>query len=190
MKGVYSVPKKECFKSARLLYRPFQQKDLQTYVDMCNEDSRRRWFYFQEPDCLTPAFWEKAIDHNRAAWSKKVNLQEEQAGYDLAIVLKETGALIGSVGLTKFHGAENELKDIEIGYHIGEAYQGNGYGTEAAIAATRWGFIELHKFGTDLKIVGKAEHDNVASRRVLEKAGFQFVHSEPYLSVYEICNSK
>ncbi|QSF47359.1 GNAT family N-acetyltransferase [Paenibacillus tianjinensis] len=178
----------ECFKSTRLLYRPYQQEDLQTFVEMSHEDSRRRWFYFQEPDCLTPAFWAKIINNNIAAWSKKVNLLEEKAGYDMAIILKSTGALIGSVGLTKYHGPEIELKDIEIGYHFREVYQGCGYGTEAAIAAVGWGFTELHKLGTEPKIVGKAEFENTASRLVLERAGFRYVHSEPYLSVYEIFN--
>jgi len=179
------LPINEYFKSERLIYRPFQIEDLQTYVDMCNEDSRRRWFYFQEPDCLLAAFWAKEIDNNVATWSKKVNLLQDRTGCGLAVILKETGALIGFVGLTKFHGPEDELKDVEIGYHIGEAYQGYGYGTEAAKAATEWGFTELRKLGAELKIIGKAEHKNKPSRRFLEKAGFQFVLAEQYVSVYE-----
>ncbi|WP_249897183.1 GNAT family N-acetyltransferase [Paenibacillus sp. PK3_47] len=177
------------FKSERLLYRPFQMEDLQTYVDMCNEESRRRWFYFQEPDCLLTDFWAKEFENNIANWSKKVDLLHSCAGYDLAVVLKETGDLIGNVGLTKFHGPADELKDIEIGYQIGEAYQGKGYGTEAAKAAVKWGFTELRKIGAELKIVGKAEHDNWPSRRVLEKAGFIFVTAEQYVSIYEIIKS-
>jgi RimJ/RimL family protein N-acetyltransferase len=172
------------FKSERLLYRPFQLEDLQTYTKMCNEESRRRWFYFQEPDCLTTQFWVKEIENNIATWSRKVNLLKDDCG--LAVVLKETGNLIGFVGISKFHGPEDELKDIEIGYHIGEAYQGNGYGTEAAKAAVEWGFARLRELEVEPKIVGKAEHENWPSRRVLEKAGFTFVHAEQYLSVYEI----
>ncbi|WP_410770282.1 GNAT family N-acetyltransferase [Fontibacillus sp. BL9] len=176
----------EYFKSERLFYRPFQIEDLQTYVEMCNENSRRRWFYFQEPDCLTTAFWAKEIENNIATWSKKVDLLENRFGCGLAISLKETGDLIGFVGLTKFHGPDDELKDIEIGYHIGEAYQGRGYGTEATKAAVEWGLAELSKLGSEPKIIGKAEHANWPSRRVLEKAGFRFVHAERYVSVYEI----
>lgn len=187
MKGDYPyLPVSIYFKSKRLLYRPFQMEDLQVYVDMCNEDSRRRWFYFQEPDCLTTTFWAKEIESNIAAWSSKVNLMHSPTGYGLAIVLKETGHLIGFVGLTKFHGPTEELKDVELGYHIGEAYQGNGYGAEAAKAAVEWGFAELRELGVELKIVGKVEHENWPSRRVLEKAGFSFVMAEQYVSVYEI----
>lgn len=180
------MPINEYFKSERLYYRPFQMEDLQTYVDMCNEESRRRWFYFQEPDCLRTIFWAKGMENNIATWSRRVNLLEDRTGCGLAVVLKETGALIGWVDLTKFHGPEDELKDVEIGYHIGEAYEGYGYGTEAAKAAVEWGFTELRRLGAELKIVGKAEHENWSSRRVLEKSGFRFVHAEQYLSVYEI----
>lgn len=176
--------------SERLLYRPFQMEDLQTYVDMCREESRRRWFYFQEPHCLTTAFWAKEFEINLANWSKKVDLLHSGAGYDMAVVLKETEDLIGNVGLTKFHGPADELEDIEIGYHIGEAYQGKGYGTEAAKAAVEWGFTELRKNGAELKIVGRAEHENWQSRRVLEKAGFTFVLAEQYVSVYEVVKNK
>lgn len=180
------MPGHPYFKSERLLYRPFQMEDLECYVTMCNEKSRRRWFYFQEPDCLTAAFWAKGIEDNTATWSEQVNLLTHKYGCGLAVVLKDTGDLIGTVDLTKFHGPEDELEQLEIGYHIGEAYQGCGYGTEAVQAAVEWGFARLHELGAELRIVGKAEHENWASRRVLEKAGFQFVLAEQYLSVYEI----
>lgn len=183
------MPINKYFQSERLIYRPFQREDLQTYVQMCNEKSRRQWFYFQEPGCLTASFWAEAIEMNIAAWSKKVNLLTNKYGCGLAVVRKETGELIGFVDVTKFHGPEDELKDVEIGYHIGEAYQGKGYGTEAARAAVKWGLAELHKLGAEQKIVGKAEHENWASRRVLEKAGFTYVSAEQYLSVYEISSA-
>ncbi|MEO3946253.1 GNAT family N-acetyltransferase [Gorillibacterium sp. CAU 1737] len=172
--------------SERLLYRPFRMEDLEPYVAFCNEPSRRRWFYFQEPHCLEASFWKKGIENNIAAWSQKINLLTETAGCDLAIVLKETNQLIGSISLSKFHGPEEELDHVEIGYHLGEAYQGKGYATEAAIAFVEWGLAQLRELGTEPKIVGKAEHENGPSRRVLEKAGFHFTHAEQYVSVYEI----
>ena len=175
----------DIFTSERLIYRPFDRGDLQTYVSLCNEPSRRRWFYFQEPHCLEASFWEQEIVNNMAVWSRKINLLTEKAGCGVAIVLKKTGQLIGSISLSKFHGPEDELDYVEIGYHMGEAYQGNGYATEAAIAAVEWGLIQRLELGAEPRIVGKAEHENLPSRRVLEKAGFTFVEAEQYVSVYE-----
>jgi len=173
------------FQSDRLLYRPYCMDDLKTVHKQFNEASRRRWFYFQEPDCLTLEFAEKEIQKRMEVCSHKVNLLKDDFG--LGIALKDTGELIGFIGLSKFHGPEEELENVEIGYQIGEAYQGKGYATEATKAAVQWGLIELKRLGGEPKIVAKIEHENWPSRRVAEKAGLTFVHAEKYVSVYEIC---
>ena len=169
----------KCFDSQRLFYRPFQMDDAQTMYRYNNEESRRRWFYFQEPDCLTLNFCIKGIAENMELWSRKLNILEDH--FDFAVVLKETGEYIGNVGISK---AQRE--DAEIGYGICEAHQGNGYATEAVKAAVAWGFARLRELGAERKIVGKVEHENWSSRRVLEKAAFAFSHAEKYLSVYEL----
>ncbi|MDF2844613.1 MAG: putative acetyltransferase, gnat family [Herbinix sp.] len=171
----------EYFKSERLEYRPYQMKDLPTLVKLRNEQSRRRWFYFQEPDILTEHFGIKSIEDNILLWSRKIDILKEEAG--LAIVLKETDELIGFIGLGKCR-----CNDVEIGYEIGEAFQNKGYATEAVRAAVSWGFARLQECNAELKIVGKVEHENWSSRRVLEKTGFTFLHAEKYLSVYELIN--
>lgn len=48
------------------------------------------------------------------------------------------------------------------------------------------GVSRLRECNAELKIIGKVEHENWASRRVLEKAGFTFSYAEKYLSVYEL----
>lgn len=170
------------FESERLLYRPYRLDDLQTVHAQFNESSRRRWFYFQEPDCLTLEFAKKVIKKNQEICSRKVNVLKDDFG--LGIVLKENDALIGYIGLSKFHGTE-ELDDVEMGWQIAEAYQGNGYATEAAKTAVQWALTELKQLGTRVKIAAKIEHENWASRRVAEKAGLTFVRAEKYVSVYE-----
>ena len=57
----------------------------------------------------------------------------------------------------------------EIGYGILEAFQGQGYATEAVRAACRWAF--LHPDVRSLEAETDAE--NAASQRVLEKCGFR-----------------
>lgn len=169
----------EYFKSERLCFRPYQMSDVQSLVALRNEESRRKWFYFQEPDILTEECAIKNIKENIALWSKKVNILNGDIG--LAITLKDTDELIGYISLGKCR-----CEDVEIGYEIGEKYQNNGYATEAIKAAVDWGFARLCELGAELKIVGKPEPANIPSCKVLEKAGFSFSHAEEYLSVYEI----
>jgi len=58
----------------------------------------------------------------------------------------------------------------EIGYWLGLPYWGNGYATEAARAVIDYAFNDL---GYDVLLAG-ARVTNPASRRVLEKCGFQW----------------
>lgn len=171
------------FESERLIYRTYCLEDLQDVHAQFNEKSRRRWFYFQEPDCLTLEFAEREVRSRMVFTPDNINLLSDDFG--LGISLKYGGDLIGFIGLSKFHGDE-ELEDVEVGYQISEPYQGSGYATEAARAAVQWGLKELRRIGAKAKIVAKIEHENLSSRRVAEKAGMTFVRAEKYVSVYEI----
>ena len=65
----------------------------------------------------------------------------------------------------------------EIGYHIAQKYCGNGYATKAVSL-----FLDYLKDNTALKtIYGIALADNYASRRVLEKNGFEIYFEGPGL---------
>ena len=75
------------------------------------------------------------------------------------------GTLIGGCGVGKLFGV-----DPEIGYWLGVPYWGNGYATEAARAVIDHAFTAL---GID-KLEAGARVSNPASRRVLEKCGFQW----------------
>ncbi len=81
-----------------------------------------------------------------------------------AVTLKDTGQLIGVIGLFKRAGAAN----WEIGYGLGRDHWGAGYATETARTVIDWAretmkIDEIH-----------AGHfvDNPASGRILEKLGF------------------
>ena len=125
------------------------------------------------------------IRNNIEMCSREVNLLKDELS--LAIILKDTGELIGSVSLSKFHGPEDELDNVEIGWLIDEKHQNKGYATEAAKAAIPWAFAELKKLGAEKKIISTIEHENWPSRRVAEKAGLTFARAEKSVSIYEIC---
>lgn len=85
-------------------------------------------------------------------------------GY-FAVILKESGNLIGQAGLMKSIINGNEA--VELGYILDNAYWHNGYGTEAARACLEYAFEEL-----GLKTVCcSIRPENVASIRVAERLG-------------------
>ena len=167
------------FRSERLIFRPYTMDDVPALHKLRNEESRRRWFYFQEPDILTEEAAIKSVKDNIELWSRRLDILKEEAGF--ALVLNDSNDLIGFVGLGKVR-----CEYVEIGYEIGEQYQGKGYATEAVKAVIDWGFDLLKQAGVEVKIICKVEHDNLASRKVAEKAGMIFTHAEQYVSVYEI----
>jgi RimJ/RimL family protein N-acetyltransferase len=81
-----------------------------------------------------------------------------------AITLAD-GTLIGMCGVARLLG-----KDPEIGYWLGQPYWGAGYATEAARAAIDYAFEDLRLE----RVEAGARVSNPASRRVLEKCGFQW----------------
>jgi RimJ/RimL family protein N-acetyltransferase len=75
----------------------------------------------------------------------------------------------GERGLDRVFRFLDDTPEIELLYGISMPYWGMGLATEAARAAVRYGFEEV---GLD-RIVGIADRENIASRRVLEKIGMR-----------------
>src|SRR5262249_32511151 len=87
-------------------------------------------------------------------------------GLHLVAELADTGELAGDCVF--FWRSEQHQKG-EIGYTFNPAYQGRGLATEAAVALLRLGFegLGLHR------ITGRLDARNIASARVLERAGMR-----------------
>lgn len=83
-----------------------------------------------------------------------------------AICLKESGHLVGAIGLT----LQLNYQLAELGYWIGKEYWNKGYCTEAVKSIIGFGFKEfkLHK------IYATYFTNNPASGRVMGKAGMHF----------------
>lgn len=86
----------------------------------------------------------------------------------LAIRLKDTGKLIGII--TKF---DNKDDSIEIGYGIGSEYWNNGYVTEAVECYIDKVF-KNNEYNT---IYASFFTNNLASKRVMEKLGMKYSHT-------------
>ena len=89
-----------------------------------------------------------------------------------AVVLKETGLPIGSVGIKrgKDSAAVTNSKEAEVGCWIGKTYWNNGYATEAVMALIGRCFNNLRCN----RIWYCYFAGNERSKRVAEKAGFKY----------------
>ena len=97
----------------------------------------------------------------------------EYSEYEIAVALKETDAVIGSVGLENVLNITLPEQELgrEIGYVLNEAYWGRGLMTEAAKAVIEYCFREL-----DWDYIVAAHFEtNLRSRRVIEKCGFPYL---------------
>ena len=107
--------------------------------------------------------------------------QRPRTRYQLAVTLKEDGRLIGNCGIRRSTADSHEA---EIGYELAPDEWGHGYATEAVRELLRFGFQQLGLH----RIAAWTVADNVASARVLEKAGLtlegRLVDKEQYKERY------
>ena len=120
----------------------------------------------------------------RAGWPPHTSAQESaqiiatvfSAPETYAVVLRETGELIGCAGFNSGDAANMPLAEteLELGYWIGKPYWSHGYATEAARAVVERAFGEL-----GLSTIRAAYFDgNDRSRHVLDKLGFRYERTE------------
>lgn len=83
------------------------------------------------------------------------------------ITLKNSHKLIGTCG---FHALEREHFKAEVGYELHPDYWGKGIMTEALAKVIHYGFLEM---GLN-RIEAFYMPANIASKKVLEKNGFQY----------------
>lgn len=127
----------------------------------------------------TDAVYEAAQDPDIQRWTTIPSpyLQEHAAGFTLEMVpdgwadgsmftfgvFLPSGELAGMLGISM-----RSLGVGEVGFWATKEYRGNGYITEATVAASRWAFTDLY---VD-RVEWRAEVGNTGSRAVAERAGF------------------
>ena len=139
----------------------------------CEEDAADFFAYASVPGVGEMAGWnhhESMEDTHRVLG---MFLEEKNV---FALVHKEDGRVIGSLGLHVSHTAGTPfepLRSKEIGYVLSKAYWGKGLMPEAVGEVIRYCFEEL---GAEVLTVGHFE-GNDQSKRVIEKSGFTFWRS-------------
>ena len=140
----------------RLILRPWEESDAEDL-----------YFYAKDPDIGPAAGWPAHKNVEESLMSIRNVLSAPET---YAIVLRETGQPIGSVGL-KFHSDLSHRDDEpELGYWIGKPYWGRGLMPEAAGALLRHAFLDC---GYSKVWCGYYE-GNEKSKRVQQKLGFVY----------------
>lgn len=109
-------------------------------------------------------------DLTRAAFRRRLAIygREMEAGnaWPFFIFCEADQTLVGAITLSNVRRGVAETGTL--GYWIGQAFAGRGHGTAAVRAMLAYAFDDLRLHRVEAACVP----DNVASRRVLEKAGF------------------
>jgi RimJ/RimL family protein N-acetyltransferase len=93
-------------------------------------------------------------------------IDADQGALRLAVLLPDSGTLIGDVGLWRTSMEHNQA---EVGFVVHPDHQGRGYALEAMQELLRIGFEEVGFH----RIVGKCEARNAASAGLMERLGMR-----------------
>lgn len=149
--------------TARLSLRLPEHRDFREWAKLRHESKAflTPWEPIWAPDHLS-----RASFTNRVYWSQRA--VKNGNAVPLFVFHKEAGQLVGAITLDNIRRGPSQVGTI--GYWVGQQYARQGFMSEAIIA------MVAHAFGAlDLSRVESAcLPDNLASRGVLEKAGFKY----------------
>ncbi|MGN0986039.1 MAG: GNAT family N-acetyltransferase [Candidatus Enterenecus sp.] len=153
----------------RLILRPWRQSDLEdfyAYASVEGVGEMAGWVHHRNRE-ETQAILDSFIAHKKT----------------FALELKETGQVIGSLGIEEYDDRvldEPDLYGRELGYVLSKEYWGRGLMTEAVKAVIGYCFHTLHY---DFLTCGHFVR-NDRSRRVIEKSGFRHAADGVYETRY------
>ena len=140
---------------ARCTVRPWRASDVETIARHANNINVAKQLRDRFPHPYTRRHATDFIQHAANAESPT------------NFAIEAGGEAVGGVGFVP--GTDIESYSAEIGYWLTEALWGRGITTEALVLVTEYVFRERHM----LRLFAVPFADNHASRRVLEKAGYE-----------------
>jgi len=147
------------FETKRLLVRHLNLDDFEAFHEMHNNIKVMQYVRGKT----------MSYEENQEELPKLIKMYhtKENDFWIYAIQRKQDGNFLGTVALVK-----DENNDDEIGYRFLEKYWRKGYGTEIID-----GLIKYCKSVSFKKIIACVVIKNLASKRIIENAGFQFVEN-------------
>ena len=169
---------KYTIESKRLLFRPWEENDAFVLFDGWANNEEITKYLTRNPH--------QNIETTRFIINKRLKEYEEKDRINFAIVLKENNILIGSIDVVGYIN-----NNPEIGYMLKKEYWNKGYMSEACLRVIKFLFSLGFK-----KIYIRAQVENIASNRVIQKCGGKFIeckeverplkHDKVMLNSYEI----
>jgi RimJ/RimL family protein N-acetyltransferase len=159
MPGLRAAPQ---VTTPRLLLREWRVSDRQAFAEM-NADPRVSEFLVRP---VSRADSDDMVDRIDRCW--------REHGYGLwAAERRDSGALIGYVGLWPATFDAPFTPAVEVGWRLAHAHWGHGFATEGATEALRLGFEVMQL----REIVSFTAYGNIRSIRVMERLR---MHHDPY----------
>jgi [ribosomal protein S5]-alanine N-acetyltransferase len=164
---------KNVLETPRMLLRPFEANDAAIVFPWMTDTEIMRYM---------PTGQDYTLEQVQARVNRYMNHQE-QRGYSRWMIFdRATGEAIGDAGILYLPATgENEL-----GYRLVKPWWGKGLATEVAEAWMQYAFNELGM----TELIAFSHPDNVASVRVMEKCGFEFLRNETIAGMGVVVYSK
>ena len=150
--------KQPTIKTKHFILRPFRMSDAESVAENVNDKNiYRHTLAIPHPYTLKDA----------KQWlCKVINSRRKKIPESVIFAIEIDGQAVGSISINKI---KQEHK-AEIGYWLGEKYQGKGAMTQAIKEITKYGFRKLKL----RRLYALAFPFNKGSIRVLEKNGYKF----------------
>jgi [ribosomal protein S5]-alanine N-acetyltransferase len=152
--------------TTQVTLRPWTLADVEPLFAILQEEDILSYFPRTTPPPIDRV--ERYIRYHLGQW------QERGYGH-WAVAEKASGRLMGWTGLEYLP----ETQETEVAYLLSHTFWGHGYATEAALAAVEYGFGPVGL----AEIIGLVHPENIASRRVLEKCGLEYIDQKEYFGM-------
>lgn len=139
----------------RLIIRDWRLDDVPAYAEIVADPDVMR--YIRNGSTKTYEQAERFVE-------ERITLGAERGWTHWAVASKASGELMGFCGYGTLDG------ELDFGWRLAKTFWNQGYGTEAATAALRYG---LETLGFD-RITSVAFLENEASIRIMKKLGMRF----------------
>ncbi|MEQ4714758.1 GNAT family N-acetyltransferase [Nonomuraea sp. B19D2] len=150
-----------CVETERLILRRITEDDADNLVELDSDPEVMRYLSGGEPTSR-----EKIVSE---ILPRILSYTGDQGFF--AAIEKSTEEFLGWFHLRAKHGEPED--EPELGYRLRKIAWGKGYATEGSVALIQKAFSELGA----RRVYAEALAVNMASRRVVEKAGLQYVRS-------------